>query len=86
MANAFGELTDTAVQRARFEADMARKARLYGEAYPIDEAFLEALGHMPQASGAALGQREEGLAEFPETACLRARLGNCRPRRGIWTS
>jgi len=55
LANAFGELTDTAVQRARFEADMARKARLYGEAYPIDEAFLEALGHMPQASGAALG-------------------------------
>jgi lysyl-tRNA synthetase class 2 len=55
LANAFGELTDPVVQRARFEADMAQKARLYGETYPIDEAFLDALGHMPQASGAALG-------------------------------
>jgi lysyl-tRNA synthetase class 2 len=55
LANAFGELTDPAVQRARFEAEMAEKARVYGERYPIDEAFLEALTHMPQASGAALG-------------------------------
>ena len=55
LANAFGELTDPAVQRARFEADMALKARLYGETYPIDEDFLQALGQMPQASGAALG-------------------------------
>ena len=55
LANAFGELTDPAVQRARFEADMGLKARLYGETYPIDEDFLQALGQMPQASGAALG-------------------------------
>ena len=55
LANAFGELTDPVVQRARFQADMAEKARLYGETYPIDEDFLEALGHMPRASGAALG-------------------------------
>ena len=55
LANAFGELTDPAIQRQRFEAEMAEKARVYGERYPIDDAFLEALGHMPEASGAALG-------------------------------
>ena len=55
VANAFGELTDAAEQRARFEADMALKQEIYGERYPIDEDFLEALGHMPDASGVALG-------------------------------
>jgi lysyl-tRNA synthetase class 2 len=55
LANAFGELTDAAEQRRRFEAEMAEKARVYGERYPIDEDFLAALAHMPQASGAALG-------------------------------
>ena len=55
LANAFGELTDPAEQRLRFEAEMAEKARLYGEAYPIDEDFLAALARMPEASGAALG-------------------------------
>ena len=55
LANAFGELTDPAVQRARLEAEMAEKARIYGERYPIDEDFLAALAHMPPASGAALG-------------------------------
>jgi lysyl-tRNA synthetase class 2 len=55
LANAFGELTDPAEQRRRFEAEMAEKARVYGEAYPIDEDFLAALAIMPQASGSALG-------------------------------
>jgi len=55
LANAFGELTDVAEQRRRFEDEMALKKEIYGEAYPIDEAFLEALGRMPPASGAALG-------------------------------
>ena len=55
LANAFGELTDPAEQRRRFEAEMAEKARIYGEAYPIDEEFLSALAHMPEASGCALG-------------------------------
>jgi lysyl-tRNA synthetase class 2 len=55
LANAFGELTDPGEQRRRFQAEMAEKARLYGEAYPIDEDFLAALGQMPEASGAALG-------------------------------
>jgi lysyl-tRNA synthetase class 2 len=55
LANAFGELTDAAEQRRRFEEAMAVKRRVYGEAYPIDEDFLAALAHMPEASGAALG-------------------------------
>jgi lysyl-tRNA synthetase class 2 len=55
LANAFGELTDPAEQRRRFEADMDEKARIYGERYPIDEDFLAALAQMPPASGIALG-------------------------------
>jgi elongation factor P--(R)-beta-lysine ligase len=55
LANAFGELTDSAEQRRRFETEMAEKQRVYGESYPIDEDFLAALDHMPAASGAALG-------------------------------
>jgi lysyl-tRNA synthetase class 2 len=55
LANCFGELTDPAEQRRRFEAEMAEKARVYAERYPIDEDFLAALAHMPPASGAALG-------------------------------
>ncbi|NMA97083.1 MAG: EF-P lysine aminoacylase GenX [Phyllobacteriaceae bacterium] len=55
LANGFGELTDAAEQRRRFEAEMEEKARLYGERYPIDEDFLAALDFMPDASGVALG-------------------------------
>ncbi len=55
LANAFGELTDPAEQRRRFEREMADKERVYGERYPLDEDFLAALAHMPQASGIALG-------------------------------
>lgn len=55
LANAFGELTDAAEQRRRFELEMAEKARVYGETYPIDEDFLAALAGMPEASGIALG-------------------------------
>ncbi|MFN0219210.1 MAG: EF-P lysine aminoacylase EpmA [Hyphomicrobium sp.] len=55
LANGFDELTDAKVQRARFEAWSADKERIYGERIPIDEDFLSALEHMPQASGCALG-------------------------------
>ncbi|MDF2688371.1 MAG: lysine aminoacylase GenX, partial [Microvirga sp.] len=55
LANAFGELTDAAEQRRRFEGEMAEKMRVYGESYPVDEDFLAALAHMPEASGIALG-------------------------------
>ena len=55
LANCFGELTDPVEQRRRFEGEMAEKARIYGERYPIDEDFLSALAVMPRASGGALG-------------------------------
>ena len=55
LANGFGELTDPAEQRRRFEAEMAVKQATYGERYPLDEDFLAALAYMPQASGCALG-------------------------------
>ena len=55
LANGFGELTDAEEQRRRFEDSMNEKLRRYGERYPIDEEFLAAVDHMPQASGVALG-------------------------------
>ena len=55
VGDGFRELTDPDEQRRRFEADMAEKHRIYGEDYPIDEEFLEALAIMPAASGVALG-------------------------------
>ena len=55
LANGFGELTDAAEQRRRFEQDMALKESLYGTRYPIDEDFLDAVAAMPAASGMALG-------------------------------
>ena len=55
LANAFGELTDPAEQRHRFEAQSAMRTRIYGESYPIDEDLLAALGTMPPACGIALG-------------------------------
>jgi lysyl-tRNA synthetase class 2 len=56
LANGFGELTDAAEQRRRFEADMDLKQRLYGERYPIDEDFLAALAQgLPDSAGMALG-------------------------------
>lgn len=55
LANAYSELTDPVEQRARFE-EAARQRRARGKAvYPIDEAFLEALAHLPPCGGIALG-------------------------------
>lgn len=56
LANAFGELTEPEVQRARFVADMDLKEALYGVRYPIDDDFLAALDHgLPESAGIALG-------------------------------
>jgi lysyl-tRNA synthetase class 2 len=56
LANAFGELTDPAIQRTRLETDMAEKERLYGVRWPVDEDFLAALEHgLPDCAGIALG-------------------------------
>jgi lysyl-tRNA synthetase class 2 len=55
LANGFGELTDAGEQRHRFAQAMDEKQRRYGERYPLDEDFLDAVAHMPNASGVALG-------------------------------
>lgn len=55
LANGFGELTNPDEQRRRFQAEMDEKQRVYGERYPIDEDFLDALAFMPPASGIAMG-------------------------------
>lgn len=56
VANAFGELTDPKEQDARFKEELDLKEQLYGDRYPVDEDFLEALRYgMPESSGIALG-------------------------------
>jgi lysyl-tRNA synthetase class 2 len=56
LANAFVELTDPDEQRARFEADRARRHAIGGDDWTLDEDFLAALAHgMPQCAGIALG-------------------------------
>src|SRR5712671_3175710 len=55
LANGFGELTDPREQRKRFTLAMDEKQQRYGERYPLDEDFLDAVAHMPEASGVALG-------------------------------
>jgi lysyl-tRNA synthetase class 2 len=55
LANGFSELTDAVEQRRRLEEERAHRRRLGRRAYPIDEAFLEALPRMPEAGGVAVG-------------------------------
>ena len=55
LANGFGELTDAREQHHRFTLAMDEKQRRYGERYPLDEDFLDAVAKMPEASGVALG-------------------------------
>jgi lysyl-tRNA synthetase class 2 len=57
LANAFVELTDAAEQRARFDADRARRHAITGTAdWPLDEDFLAALASgLPPCAGIALG-------------------------------
>ena len=56
LANAFVELTDADEQRARFEADRARRHAASGPDWPLDEDFLAALAFgMPPSAGIAMG-------------------------------
>ncbi len=75
LANGFGELNDPVEQRRRLQQEMAEKQRIYGESYPLDDDFLQALGVMPPASGIALG--------FDRLAMLAA--GASRIEQVMWT-
>ena len=56
LCNAYGELTDAAEQRRRFEAWGAARQASGRAVYPLDEPFLTALdAGFPVCSGAALG-------------------------------
>jgi lysyl-tRNA synthetase class 2 len=55
LANGFAELNDAAEQRRRLLAEQALRARLGRPVYPLDEAFLDAVGRMPEAGGVAMG-------------------------------
>ncbi len=56
LANAFVELTDPVEQRARFEADRARRHAYSGPDWPLDEELLAAIAAgLPTCAGLALG-------------------------------
>ncbi len=56
LANGFHELTDAAEQRARFQADLARRRAEGLNVVPMDEHLLAALAFgMPSCAGVALG-------------------------------
>ena len=55
LANAFSELTDATEQRQRFLEEQKLRKKLGKEIIPLDEDFLDAVGHLPPAAGIALG-------------------------------
>jgi lysyl-tRNA synthetase class 2 len=56
LCNGFGELTDPAEQRRRFEAEQSRRRAAGEPVYPLDERFLAALEEgLPPTAGNALG-------------------------------
>jgi elongation factor P--(R)-beta-lysine ligase len=56
LCNGFGELTDAAEQRRRFERDQGARRAAGKPVYPIDERFLAALEEgLPPSAGNALG-------------------------------
>ena len=55
LGNAFSELTDAREQRARFIEEQKLRKKLNKKVIPLDEDFLDAVGHMPSAAGIAFG-------------------------------
>ncbi len=55
LANGFSELIDAKEQRERFKKDRQRRKSRGKQIYPMPERFLQALEHMPEAAGIALG-------------------------------
>ena len=84
LCNAFGELTDPAEQRRRFEATAAfRERSRRAPAYPLDEGFLRDLARMPPSGGAALGVDRLcmtllGAASIDEVRAF------CQPVGALW--
>ncbi len=56
LANAFHELNDPRIQRARFAEDLSKKMHMGKQEIPIDEDFMQCLeAGMPPSAGIALG-------------------------------
>lgn len=55
LANGFSELTDAAEQRRRLVQEQAQRHAAGRPVYPLDEAFLEAVGRLPPSGGVAVG-------------------------------
>jgi elongation factor P--(R)-beta-lysine ligase len=55
VANGFSELTDAGEQRARFERENKTRIKRGQSPYPMPEKFLEALSHIPESAGIAMG-------------------------------
>lgn len=55
LANAYDELRDTEILRQRFQQDNAERQQQGLAVMPIDEYLLDAIPHMPECAGIALG-------------------------------
>jgi elongation factor P--(R)-beta-lysine ligase len=55
LANGFSELTDAVEQRRRLLEEQAQRRNAGRPVYPLDEAFLEAVGRLPPSGGVAAG-------------------------------
>jgi len=55
LANAFSELIDPKEQQNRFESELMERKSFGKTVYPIPTSFLNALYHMPETAGIALG-------------------------------
>jgi elongation factor P--(R)-beta-lysine ligase len=55
LANGFSELTDGVEQRRRLVQEQEQRRAAGRPVYPLDEAFLDAVGRMPPSGGVAVG-------------------------------
>ncbi|HTZ38607.1 MAG TPA: EF-P lysine aminoacylase EpmA [Syntrophales bacterium] len=55
LANGFSELTDADEQRNRFRKENDTRVKRGRSHYPMPEKFLDAVSHMPESAGIALG-------------------------------
>jgi lysyl-tRNA synthetase class 2 len=69
LCNAFVELTDPVEQRVRFEDERSAMARAGKTCHALPEAFLSALGDMPEAAGNAMGI-DRLVMIFADTRCI----------------